>query len=134
MWEMFYFHPTQAHNGYIEVYLELGWIGIAMLAVIIVTGCRNAVATFRWNPDVGRLRLAYITAALAYNMTEAGFRMMTLTWFFFLLSAVVVPKMNVQESSSESPSALARDSAPKLHEPQPLEAALDFAGRRLEAI
>ena len=26
---MFYFHPTQAHNGYIEVYLELGWIGIA---------------------------------------------------------------------------------------------------------
>jgi exopolysaccharide production protein ExoQ len=99
MWRMFYFHPTQAHNGYIEVYLELGWIGIALLAAIIVTGCRNAVATLRWDPVAGRIRLAYIAAGLAYNMTEAGFRMISLTWFFFLISAFVVPKVAVQEAS-----------------------------------
>jgi exopolysaccharide production protein ExoQ len=117
MWDMFYFHPTQAHNGYIEVYLELGWLGIAMLTAIIVTGCQNAFAMFRWNPDVGRIRLAYIVAALAYNMTEAGFRLNNLTWFFFLLSAVVVPKATVQEVSSR----LAADASRNFNEWQPQE-------------
>jgi exopolysaccharide production protein ExoQ len=134
MWRMFYFHPTQAHNGYIEVYLELGWIGIALLAAIIVTGCRNAVATLHRDPDMGRIRLAYIVVALAYNMTEAGFRMMTLTWFCFLLSAIVVSKAAVQELSSTSPSPLPADTPAKVDEWQPPDPVLDFARRRLEAI
>src|SRR6266436_6784541 len=134
MWQMFYFHPTQAHNGYIEVYLELGWVGIAMMAAIIVTGCRNAVEALRRDPDAGRIRLAYIVVALAYNMTEAGFRMMTVTWFFFLLSAVVVPKVAVRESLSSSPPPLPAVTSPKLDEWQLQEPELDFARRRLEAI
>lgn len=134
MWGMFYFHPTQAHNGYIEVYLELGWIGIALLAAIVVTGCRDAVAMLRPDPHAARIRLAYIVVALAYNMTEAGFRMMTLTWFFFLLSAVVVSKVAVQGSQSPSRSVLPADTSPKFDEWQPEEPALDFARRRLEAI
>ncbi len=134
MWAMFYFHPTQAHNGYIEIYLELGWVGIAMMAAIILTGCRNAVEALRRDPDAGRIRLAYIVVALAYNMTEAGFRMMTVTWFFFLLSAVVVPKVAVRESLSSSPPPLPAVTSPKLDEWQLQEPELDFARRRLEAI
>jgi O-antigen ligase len=132
MWQMFYFHPTQAHNGYIEVYLELGWIGIALLAGIIVTGCRNAVAMFRSNSDAARLRMTYITAVLAYDMTEAGFRMMALTWFFFLMSAVVVTKVAVQRSSPLLP--LPADTLPKLDKWQPQEPSLDFTRSRLAAI
>ena len=130
MWRMFYFHPTQAHNGYIEVYLELGWIGIACLAGIVVTGCRNAVATLRRDPESGRIRLAYIVVALAYNMTEAGFRMMTLTWFFFLLSAVVVPVTVAKVARLSLPA----EPPGKLDELQPREEPVpDFARRQLEA-
>jgi len=103
LWQVFDFHPTQAHNGYIEVYLELGWIGILLLAAIVVTGYRNAIAMFRWMPEAGSIRLAFILVGLVYNFTEAGFRMMTFTWFFFLISTVVVPKAVEQASSSLPP-------------------------------
>jgi O-antigen ligase len=145
MWGMFYFHPTQAHNGYIEVYLELGWIGIALLAAIVVTGSRNAVAMLRRDPNASRIRLAYIVLALAYNMTEAGFRMMTLTWFFFLLSAAIVPKAAVQEAAVVAPKGVSQKSddgnetAPKpggrnSEELEPQEAASSFSRRLIEAI
>ena len=130
MWRMFYFHPTQAHNGYLEVYLELGWIGIALLAGIIVTGCRNAVATLRRDPETGRIRLAYIVVALAYNMTEAGFRMMTLTWFFFLLSAVVVPVAVAKAASLPLPAAPPQNLDEWQLQGDPVP---DFARRQLEA-
>jgi O-antigen ligase len=100
IWRSYYFHPNQAHNGYIEVYLELGWIGIIMLTAIIVIGYRNALGTFRLAPDAGRIRLAYIAVGLIYDLTEAGFRMTSLTWFFFLISTVVVPKPVVEQDSS----------------------------------
>jgi exopolysaccharide production protein ExoQ len=124
MWKMFYFHPTQAHNGYIEIYLELGWVGIALMALIIVTGCRNAVAMRRWDPVTARIRMAFIVIALAYNMTEAGFRMMTLTWFFFLLSAVIVPKA-VRKPSTLLQSSSSKDIAELQLQGLPVP---DFAG------
>jgi O-antigen ligase len=109
MWAMYYFHPTQAHNGYLEVYLELGWIGIILLSAIIIAGFRNAVAMLRWNPDAARIRLAFIAIALVYNVTEAGFRMMTLTWIFFLLSATVVPEVAVEEAPATLPADTSRN-------------------------
>jgi O-antigen ligase len=134
MWRMFYFHPTQAHNGYIEIYLELGWIGIALLAAVAIAGCRNAVRTLRWDPMTARMRLAYIVIGLAYNMTEAGFRMMTLTWFFFLLSVVVVPKVTKEKKVPTilEPSAT---TAPgwEWNELQPQDTAPGLIGRSLEA-
>jgi len=131
MWQAYYFHPTQAHNGYIEVYLELGWIGILLLGAIIVTGYRNAIAMLRWNPDAGRIRIAFITIGLVYNVTEAGFRMMTLTWFVFLLSAVVIPAVGMEQASSELPADTPRklEDWERQHDPVP-----EFARRRREAI
>jgi O-antigen ligase len=99
MWAMYYFHPTQAHNGYLEVYLELGWIGIILLAAIIFAGYRSALAMMQTNPEAARIKMVFIAAALVYNVTEAGFRMMTLTWIFLLLSATVVPEVAAETAS-----------------------------------
>ncbi|MGD0907696.1 MAG: O-antigen ligase family protein [Candidatus Acidiferrales bacterium] len=126
MWAMYYFHPTQAHNGYLEVYLELGWIGIVLLAAIIFAGYRNALALLRSNPEAGRIRMTFIAVALVYNVTEAGFRMMTLTWIFLLLSATVVPGLAMETASDTLP----EDTAPNFdtwqHPRQPVS---DFARR-----
>jgi O-antigen ligase len=130
MWAMYYFHPTQAHNGYLEVYLELGWIGIILLAAIIIAGYRNAVSLLRTNPEAGRIRMTFIAVALVYNVTEAGFRMMTLTWFFLLLSSTIVPSLAMETA----PSKLPEDTAPNFdtwHQRPPVS---DFARRRREAI
>jgi exopolysaccharide production protein ExoQ len=77
-----------AHNGYIEVYLNLGWIGICLMAWIIIGGYRRAVAAFRRDPAIGSLMLAYVATATIYSVTEAGFRMLTPTWISLLLAVV----------------------------------------------
>ena len=81
----------EAHNGYLELYLNLGWIGLVLLAGVIVTGYRNVLAVFRRDPDAGRIRLALFTAGVIYSFSEAGFRMMSPIWIAFLLAVTFVP-------------------------------------------
>jgi O-antigen ligase len=90
---------NQAHNGYIEVYLNLGLCGIALLALLIVTGYRNVIVALRRGGNLGSLRLACFVAALVFNLSEAGFRMITYTWIFFLLAITAVPAPAAPEAS-----------------------------------
>jgi O-antigen ligase len=86
VWNMSVRGIQEAHNGYIELYLNLGWVGLALLGGLIVTGYMDAITAFRRDRDVGRLRLAFLTAALIFSLTEAGFRMLSPIWFAFLLA------------------------------------------------
>jgi len=79
----------QAHNGYIEMYLTLGWIGVALLGVLIATGYRNVIGNYRGDPDIVSLRIAYFLATIITGFTEAAFRMMNPLWIFFLLATIV---------------------------------------------
>jgi O-antigen ligase len=86
VWNMSVKGIQEAHNGYIELYLNLGYVGLFLLGWLIVSGYRNGVTALRREPNDGMLRLAYLTAILIFSMTEAGFRMLTPTWFAFLLA------------------------------------------------
>jgi exopolysaccharide production protein ExoQ len=88
---------NQAHNGYIEIYLNLGWVGVALLALILIAGYRRVVAALRWRAPAASLRLGYFVVAVAYNFTEASFKMMSPIWMSFLLATMVVPQPSVQE-------------------------------------
>lgn len=79
---------NSAHNGYIEVYLNLGFIGLGLIAMLLVSGYRRAIAAFRRNPEVGGLMLAYVATAAIYSVSEAGFRILTPTWISLLLVIV----------------------------------------------
>ena len=68
--------------------MNLGWVGVCLISLILISGYRRAVAAFRLNPSVGGLMLAYIIAAAVYNITEAGFRMLDPIWIFLLLAVV----------------------------------------------
>jgi exopolysaccharide production protein ExoQ len=79
---------VSAHNGYLEVYLDLGWIGVCLIALVIIIGYRRASKAFQRDPEIGSLILAYVTTATFYSITEAGFRVLTPTWIFLLLAVV----------------------------------------------
>lgn len=79
---------NEAHNGYIEVYLDLGWVGVGMIALILISGYRASVAAFRLDREIGGLMLAYVATAAIYSITEAGFRMLSPIWIFLLLAIV----------------------------------------------
>jgi exopolysaccharide production protein ExoQ len=77
---------NEAHDGYIEVYLNLGLIGVFLIVLILLDGYRRAVKAFRHEPALGGLLLAFVLTATTYNITEAGFRMLGITWIFMLLT------------------------------------------------
>jgi len=92
VWEIIgYPGIAEAHDGYLEIYINLGWVGLATLAGLILSGYRHAVQQHRTDPLSASLRLALITAALMYSLTEAGFRMMTPMWIALLMQLVWVP-------------------------------------------
>jgi O-antigen ligase len=79
---------NEAHNGYIEVYLNLGWVGVFLIALVLAVGYRRASRAFRLDPELGSLFLAYVAIAAVYGITEAAFRFMCLAWIFLLLASV----------------------------------------------
>jgi len=97
LWGKYWWHPNQAHNGYLEVYLNLGWTGVALLGLVMAWGYRNVVGALRRDPEAGRLRLAYFVVAAVYNLTEAAFNGVHLVWFAFLLAVTVVPEPSRRE-------------------------------------
>jgi exopolysaccharide production protein ExoQ len=93
VWELTMTGLQEAHNGYLELFLNLGWIGVMLLAGLIVNGYRNIMAAFRRDRAMANLKLAFFVVAIVYNFTEAGFRETTLVWIFFLLATFDVPRM-----------------------------------------
>jgi O-antigen ligase len=79
---------NEAHNGYLEVYLNLGWIGIFLISTIMIGGYLRASKAFRRDPLVGDLFLALIISGAFYCITEVGFRTLSPMWIFLLLSFV----------------------------------------------
>jgi hypothetical protein len=96
---------NESHNGYIETYVNLGIVGVGLIALILGHGYSRAVRVFRHDPTLGGMLLAYIFAAAAYSISEAGFRMLCPMWFFLLLS---VASVNRFLRFSRAPSQLRR--------------------------
>src|SRR6267154_1865771 len=90
---------NQAHTGYVEVFLNLGWMGIGLLAILLITAYRRILTALRWMTQVGSLQLAYFIVAVAYNFTEAGFKMTHPVWITLLLVTMVVPEVPFPEYS-----------------------------------
>jgi exopolysaccharide production protein ExoQ len=82
------FYLNEAHNGYIEVYLNLGWVGVSLIGLILITGYRDIIDAFRRNPERGALLLGFFLAVLFESLTEAAFRMMSPSWIFLLLASI----------------------------------------------
>jgi O-antigen ligase len=83
---------NEAHNGYLETYLNLGYLGVAItLGMLLATYAKSRRALFR-NFEFGRLRLAYLLAFIVYNWTEAAFRLNALPFFMFFLIAIDYPR------------------------------------------
>ena len=90
LWAMpeFWWRPTQAHNGYLEIYLNLGIVGLLVLAGVICSVFWQTHTEFPTNFEWARLRISYLAAILAHNWTEAGFKGLGLFLFAFFIIAM----------------------------------------------
>src|SRR5688572_18177434 len=92
---------NQAHNGYLEVYLNLGMIGVVLLVGLLITSYRNIWRHAAEARNLTSLTLALWTLALFYNLTEASFKP-TFMCLTFLLGAVVVPVAQPSKMTARS--------------------------------
>ncbi len=86
LWALFIFHPNQAHNGYLETYLTLGFVGLGLLGLVMIVAFRDAMRLHSIDPRAGGLVLAYLAIAPIYNLTEAAFKVMHPFWIISLLA------------------------------------------------
>jgi exopolysaccharide production protein ExoQ len=94
--------PNQSHNGYLEIWVNLGWIGLGCLAVVLFYGYKRVFLAWRHNVPAGDLMLAYFVTGVNYNISEAAFFRATFpVWLFFLL-AIAVLQDTGEQSSRES--------------------------------
>jgi O-antigen ligase len=91
LWAQFWWHPLQAHNGYIETYLNLGFVGLALLAGQILGTFHKIQLDLLRRFEFARLRLGFLFVIVVYNYTEAAFVAVSFVWTMFFLIAVDYP-------------------------------------------
>jgi exopolysaccharide production protein ExoQ len=79
---------NEAHNGYLETYLNLGLVGLFIMVGLLIATYRKAQREFSRDFELARFRLGFLAAVVIYNWTESAFRAVSAVWFVFYLVAI----------------------------------------------
>jgi len=115
--EIGYSWLNQAHNGYIETYLNTGVVGLGLLMIALLTayanGRRRLVAG---GTDADRIQIVLLLVLIVYNFTEAAFNRMGIIWFAGLWAMISanaasqnVQQIETTEELSTAQAACARE-------------------------
>jgi exopolysaccharide production protein ExoQ len=91
IWKLLGSGINQAHNGYFEQYLNLGYIGVAFILIIIIDGLVKVRKSLRVDFSAGLLRMCFIVSGAFYNVTEASFYGINNMWVLLLLGCIDIP-------------------------------------------
>ncbi|WP_309090558.1 O-antigen ligase family protein [Phenylobacterium sp.] len=84
---------NQAHNEYLEIWLETGWLGPALFIAFLVWGFRRAFSAWRGEPstmrDLQRAATIGIAAVLAHSAADYPLRTVTMATLFALCCALL---------------------------------------------
>jgi O-antigen ligase len=92
---------NQAHNGYLETYLNLGLIGLALLLGGIAAGLFKVSRYLEIEYSQAILRLCLIVVVVLYNWTEASICGVSDTWVLLLFAIMDPPRQPKPESDPE---------------------------------
>lgn len=87
----------QAHNGYLETYLNGGVLAIVLLVCLLVSAIKTINRELMRGSDYARIRLTILIVTIIYNFTEAAFNKMGIIWFAFLL-VIVQYRLGVEKA------------------------------------
>ncbi len=88
LWEKYAFHPNQAHNGYLETYLNGGVIGLFLLITMILSTWKKLRNEMLVGSQFAIIRFSFLVVNVFYNWTEAMFNRMSLVWVVLLIAAL----------------------------------------------
>ena len=94
-------HINEAHNGYLDLYLNLGYAGLFLLVMVLISSYRHACSGLDRRSELASLGAATWTLLLFYSMSEAAFKN-GLLWMTLLLGTMVVPRALKPRSNTVS--------------------------------
>jgi hypothetical protein len=138
LWNKYWWKPNQAHNGYYEMYLNLGYLGVfcqlGMMLAAFMTAKRKIDAALPSSTAGGsgdfalaQFGVAFLIALAAYNFTEASFKALHLSFFVFFLVGIEYPVRQPQAAATTSATRW-RSGSPT---PRPAAAAMSATPRRV---
>lgn len=80
--------PRQAHNGYIEIYLNLGILGLFILILALHSAYKRITSQPCQSSHFRAFSIGFVTIFLIHNITEATFLTISPLWFIFLFLTV----------------------------------------------
>jgi exopolysaccharide production protein ExoQ len=92
LWDKLGWHANEAHNGYLETYLNLGLIGLFLLLCLLLATYGKSCRSLVTSPDWGRFRLGFLIAIVIYNWTESGFKTSNALFLMFYIVALDVSR------------------------------------------
>jgi O-antigen ligase len=97
---------AEAHSGYLEVILQLGFVGLFLTVMFLASSARKAAILLAWDYDWGSLILCYLIMAAVHNITESSFdsltrQLMALVVFLSAMSATAISSWR-NESESQA--------------------------------
>jgi exopolysaccharide production protein ExoQ len=103
-----------AHNGYLDLYLDGGFIGLAIFAIVLIASGRGLIRRLARQAGINyhaRICFAVLIVVILSNLSESTFVRVSLLWFTTLLMIVRFPgkgslrnaHINVSKSAYKSP-------------------------------
>lgn len=89
LWEKFGWGPESAHNGFLDVYLEIGIVGLVLLLGSIAQGYRNIVRRLKIDYEYAMLIIPLFAMSILYNYTESSFLKPSSLWWIVLVLVTV---------------------------------------------
>jgi exopolysaccharide production protein ExoQ len=90
--EKMYFIPNQAHNGYLEVYIQTGLISLLLLIGAIIAAENNLKRGLLLGSTHAMLLFSYFITLLIHNLTEATINKMSIAWFILIIALLYYPR------------------------------------------
>lgn len=82
-------HVLQSHNGYLDVYLQVGIVGIVALALFLLEVCGKIRRAFKKSFEWAEFGVCFLIMVLLYNYAEAGFIQASCIWTLMVFLTVV---------------------------------------------
>ena len=93
-------YPGQAHNGYIDIYNELGLVGLALALAFITLHARSLWRLAAIDRPLAGLHLALFVLVVVFNLAEAAIlRTTNMMWILLVVSSMEVAMLTRKPSA-----------------------------------
>ena len=93
-------NAVNAHQGYLDIYIDGGFIGLGILLVMLLSCGRRLIRTLSQD-RYHRLKFAFLIITLFADLTESHFGRPSLTWFTMLLLVLDFPYTRPENAVAE---------------------------------